>query len=775
MGKFIPVIFPNYPVGFSQVAKQNLTAPLGHAGFIIVTDSGSANYYEWGRYAPGTPFLLTQFEWGNLRSISLNNRILTNSAGQIDPSVMQTALDEITSRIYTGRDVGAVFTTTYNVDSTQVNQMLVAVGSGALGPYDNLNNSCNTLMLSVAGAGGLVLNIDPLDKKLPASTMPFLMLQNGSGFFYFNSNSQYGPKIAAVNGFSEYLTEVAFGGTIQDRVVQFGRSLYGNVNIIAEHIGVTAIGNGNYQVQLSDGGPVTFDGTWNSLTNELNGVVANLNANLRSVVSASDRETNLTTTLLNGTTTVDILKVTADGARQELFDVFDSQLWTQQIVHIGSDDRIIADIRDYTAVANQWLVTHTLPTVNLRRADSEFITDFSAQIERAALHGYAIEQPTPEPIGFERTGFGFDLGAYAFDPSGTTFSLGGGGGGGSGFDLSGYVYGGGGALTLGLKVSVETNLMDLAFGGLGWLFPVVLDLDGNGVRIEPRMDSRVFFNADGDAALERTAWVGAGDGLLAHDLDGNGQITRADEIAFADRTPDPNDSDLTALATLYDANADGVLNAGDAIWNQLRVWKDTNRNGKSDIGELNSLAAWGISAISLVSDHRSFSLPDGSRIEGFGSFVMNGATRSLADTALAFQTNGFTRSTNGEFVHYTSQDNATVRTYVDARLTTSYNTPPGAVIEINVNPDPDGWLAGRFSDRILIRNATKPLTLYGDEGDDWLWSGAGNDVLDGGPGDEIFSKALCCLRDHMRCAVALDRAGRRYPAGMPRASDSMLA
>ncbi len=424
------------------------------------------------------------------------------------------------------------------------------------------------------------------------------------------------------------------------------------------------------------------------------------------------------------------------------FDPSDTQLWTDRWVDIDSSGHTIADIRDYTAVANDWVAHHTLPTANLWQVDSEFITDFSAQVERAALHGLSVEQPTPAPIDYERTGFGFDLGAYAFDPSGTTFSLGGSGGSGSGFDFSGYVYGGGGALTLGLKVSVETNLMDLAFGGLGWLFPVVLDLDGNGVRIEPRMDLRVFFNADGDAALERTAWVGAGDGLLAHDLDGNGQITRADEIAFADRTPDPNDSDLTALATLYDANADGVLDAGDAIWNQLRVWKDTNRNGKSDIGELNSLAAWGISAISLVSDHRSFSLPDGSRIEGFGSFVMNGATRSLADTALAFQTNGFTRSTNGEFVHYTSQDNATVRTYVDARLTTSYNTPPGAVIEIDVNPDPDGWLAGRFSDRILIRNATKPLTLYGDEGDDWLWSGAGNDVLDGGPGlDKMLAGA----------------------------------
>ncbi len=421
-------------------------------------------------------------------------------------------------------------------------------------------------------------------------------------YYFTNQNSASGLNSTLVNSGFPPLTDAL----IREHGIWMPGLSNTQLNFVPDGTG--------HQVAHAEDGTLTFvvDGIGTPISFQM--VAPNGNRAIATYDGVSGQVATVNFTDASGHSTA-VANFSADASSTtRYFDVGDQKLWNLNVVHRDSADFVIADIRDYTAVANDWVAHHTLPTANLWQVDSEFITDFSAQVERAALHGLSVEQPVPAPIDYERTGFGFDLGAYAFDPSGTTFSLGGSGGSGSGFDLSGHIYGGGGALTLGLKVSVETNLMDMAFGGLGWLFPVVLDLDGNGVRIEPRMDSRVFFNADGDAALERTAWVGAGDGLLAHDVDGNGQITRADEIAFADRTPDPNDSDLTALATLYDANADGVLNAGDAIWNQLRVWKDANRNGRSDIGELNSLAAWGISAISLTSDHRSFSLPDGSRV-----------------------------------------------------------------------------------------------------------------------------------------------------------------
>jgi hypothetical protein len=83
-----------------------------------------------------------------------------------------------------------------------------------------------------------------------------------------------------------------------------------------------------------------------------------------------------------------------------------------------------------------------------------------------------------------------------------------------------------------------------------WFGPIVLDLDGNGVDIVGREDSPVWFNVDGDAALEKTAWAGKNDGFLVIDLAASGgtgapdgQITQAKELSFAAWTADPDDTD----------------------------------------------------------------------------------------------------------------------------------------------------------------------------------------------------------------------------------------
>ncbi|MDE5873313.1 MAG: hypothetical protein K2H07_05305, partial [Lachnospiraceae bacterium] len=49
----------------------------------------------------------------------------------------------------------------------------------------------------------------------------------------------------------------------------------------------------------------------------------------------------------------------------------------------------------------------------------------------------------------------------------------------------------------------------------------------------------------------------------------------------------------------YDQNGDGVIDATDEIFANLRVWQDKNSNGVTDEGELHTLADLGISSISL--------------------------------------------------------------------------------------------------------------------------------------------------------------------------------
>ena len=166
------------------------------------------------------------------------------------------------------------------------------------------------------------------------------------------------------------------------------------------------------------------------------------------------------------------------------------------------------------------------------------------------------------------------------------------------------------------------------------LRPVILDLDGDGVSIEPRTDSSVFFNADSDLAMERTVWVGAGDGMLAVDLDGDGKITKADEIAFANRPPPirttPTSRRRHAVRRQrrpQDRRQRSRLEPAARV-DRLQPQRADRR------GELHTLGQLGISSISLVSDRNTFTLSDGSRINGFGSFVRNGATHTLADAQL---------------------------------------------------------------------------------------------------------------------------------------------
>ena len=50
--------------------------------------------------------------------------------------------------------------------------------------------------------------------------------------------------------------------------------------------------------------------------------------------------------------------------------------------------------------------------------------------------------------------------------------------------------------------------------------PILLDLDGNGVKVDDLSRSTVFVDAGGDGLKHRTAWAGAGDGVLFFDADG---------------------------------------------------------------------------------------------------------------------------------------------------------------------------------------------------------------------------------------------------------------
>ncbi len=71
--------------------------------------------------------------------------------------------------------------------------------------------------------------------------------------------------------------------------------------------------------------------------------------------------------------------------------------------------------------------------------------------------------------------------------------------------------------------------------------PVVLDLDGDGIELIGKADSRAYYDVKGDGYKHNIGWAGADDGFLAIDTDGDGVISAANELSFALWTTDSND------------------------------------------------------------------------------------------------------------------------------------------------------------------------------------------------------------------------------------------
>jgi hypothetical protein len=153
------------------------------------------------------------------------------------------------------------------------------------------------------------------------------------------------------------------------------------------------------------------------------------------------------------------------------------------------------------------------------------------------------------------------------------------------------------------EVNAAGQVLDQAsrVGHFGYVSPLVLDLDGNGVETISQ-DAGVQFDLDGDGVKESVGWVAPTDGLLALDLNGNGLIDNGAEL-FGNYTRLPNGmtarDGYEALAAL-DANGDGVVSAADPAFDRLRVWVDANSDGVSQPDELKTLKSLGIVSLSYT-------------------------------------------------------------------------------------------------------------------------------------------------------------------------------
>ncbi len=247
--------------------------------------------------------------------------------------------------------------------------------------------------------------------------------------------------------------------------------------------------------------------------------------------------------------------------------------------------------------------------------------------------------------------------------------------------------------------------------------PLVLDLDGDGVQLVHFDESQVVFDVDADGYLENTGWVSAGDGILVHDKNQDGQINDIKETISEYYVQGVTDG-LAALKTL-DENHDGMFNTLDGMWQALRVWQDANQNGGTDEGELKTLDDWGIASISLDREETLRERLAGNPVLSRSVMQLtNGTVRQVA--AVDFTTNPIGYEFNAVFngTEVRSQNGESNSFFATTDIGQEIH-----VADLHVN-----------SAYGSIGNDT----LIGDEGDNWLSGGLGADVLKGGAGNDLL-------------------------------------
>ena len=122
--------------------------------------------------------------------------------------------------------------------------------------------------------------------------------------------------------------------------------------------------------------------------------------------------------------------------------------------------------------------------------------------------------------------------------------------------------------------------------------PLMLDLDGDGLELKPA-DGSILFDHDADGIKTGTGWIGADDGILVRDLNGDGKITTGREL-FGTETLKSNGQKakdgFDALADL-DSNHDGNFNAFvEALFRTAKYRPEYPKGGFADLSDARAWA-----------------------------------------------------------------------------------------------------------------------------------------------------------------------------------------
>ena len=157
--------------------------------------------------------------------------------------------------------------------------------------------------------------------------------------------------------------------------------------------------------------------------------------------------------------------------------------------------------------------------------------------------------------------------------------------------------------------------------------PIVLDLNGDGIHTIARENSLGSFDLLGNGQPIQSGWLSGNDGFLAVDRNGNGRIDDISEL-FGGSAKGAGFAKLAA----YDSNGDGVVNADDAGFADLRIWRDANGNHQTDAGELMTLTQAGLSSLKVSYSELPFlDANDNLHLERSSATLADGTSVNMTD------------------------------------------------------------------------------------------------------------------------------------------------
>jgi len=132
--------------------------------------------------------------------------------------------------------------------------------------------------------------------------------------------------------------------------------------------------------------------------------------------------------------------------------------------------------------------------------------------------------------------------------------------------------------------------------------PILFDLNGDGIQTTVTQYQGRNYDYNNDGFAEKIAWADNGDGVLVADANNDGEIQGSSDIVLASTLKE------------YDTNSDGVVDANDANFNNLKIMKVD--------GSVLSMEEAGISSIDITNIHHQNNIDEhGNTITHVGTYT----------------------------------------------------------------------------------------------------------------------------------------------------------